>query len=128
MVKSTHTHHPTPTTNTSDLETLTTTPPGSAPAPDEACLSPNLITDSQNPFLATSGVIDGASDGSPLDSFMRQYQTQQDTRIAGFVFPNHQWMLWQHLQDQEEVGRPYAPWSSKEEWALIYWLSMAQLS
>jgi hypothetical protein len=36
--------------------------------------------------------------------------------------------LWDQLSKQEESGRPYAPFESKEDWELCYWLSMEGVS
>jgi hypothetical protein len=36
--------------------------------------------------------------------------------------------LWDQLSKQEESGRPYVPFESKEDWELCYWLSTEGVS
>src|SRR5258708_19375320 len=115
--------------DTSGPETPTMLAGSATPDSDEAglheSLTGTLMANSQDPFLATSGVINGAASDTSMRCW---YWTCQDNKTASFVFPNCQQTLWQCLQDQEETGRPDASWGSKEEWGLVYWLIMAQLS
>ena len=48
---------------------------------------------------------------------------------SGFIYHCPGENMSEHVQGQEQDGMaPYAPWRSKEEWELAYWLSTSQLS
>ena len=47
---------------------------------------------------------------------------------AGKPLPGQIGTLWDKMMSQQDHGRPYSPFESKEEWELAYWLSMEGLS
>ena len=54
--------------------------------------------------------------------------TEEVNPNAGKTLPGRVEMLWDQLSRDEDEGRPYTPFESKQEWELIYWLSMEGIS
>ena len=62
---------------------------------------------------------------------MTDTHTGQETVVDIYAGkPLHGWAqtLWDKMVSQEDSGRPYSPFESKDKWELVHWLSMEGLS